>query len=154
MPTLARKLPDPILKESLDCEAIIHAGDLVSRAVVDELASLGELYAVYGNQDSPALQEMLPSRRVVELNGWRVGIVHGHIGRGMYTEDRATNSFSTDMVDAVVFGHSHVPMNVRRGGVLLFNPGSAVAGRGGGGNTFGILELAATITARIVPLSG
>ncbi len=152
VPTLARRLPDQILEESAECEAIIHAGDLVSKSVADQFMSVNTLYAVHGNQDSPSLRSLLPSRRVVELEGKRIGVVHGHTGPGMYTEDRAFNAFSSEQMDVIVFGHSHLPLNIQRGNVLMFNPGSAVAGRGGKGNTYGILELGASLCARIIPV--
>jgi uncharacterized protein len=71
----------------------------------------------------------------------------------MYTEDRAFNSFASTGVDAIVFGHSHQPMSMKRDGILMFNPGSPVAGRGGQGNTYGILELGDKINAKIVRMT-
>jgi len=68
----------------------------------------------------------------------------------MYTEDRAFNVFASQRVDVTVFGHSHQPMNMRRDGILMFNPGSAVAGRGGQGNTYGLLELGESVGSKIV----
>ena len=68
----------------------------------------------------------------------------------MYTEDRAFNTFSLQRVDVIVFGHSHQPINERRDGILMFNPGSPVAGRGGEGNTYGILELGESVGSRIL----
>jgi putative phosphoesterase len=68
----------------------------------------------------------------------------------MYTEDRSFNAFSARRVDVIVFGHSHQPMNVKRDRILMFNPGSPVAGRGGQGNTYGILELEDSIGSKIV----
>jgi len=68
----------------------------------------------------------------------------------MYTEDRAFNAFASQRVDVIVFGHSHQPMSVRRDGILMFNPGSPVAGRGGQGNTYGLLELGGSVDSKIV----
>jgi len=71
----------------------------------------------------------------------------------MYTEDRAFNSLASQRVDVIVFGHSHQPMNMKRDGILMFNPGSPTAGRGGQGNTYGLLELGDSVDSRIVRLS-
>ena len=150
MPVLARKLPDQLLEEAQACSAILHAGDLVSSGVLDQLSGLVPTYAVHGNQDSPTVRARLPSHLTVTLGKWTIGIVHGHEGRGMYTEDRAFNAFASQRVDVTVFGHSHQPMNMRRDGILMFNPGSAVAGRGGQGNTYGLLELAESVGSKIV----
>jgi len=87
---------------------------------------------------------------MVTLGKWTIGIVHGHEGTGMYTEDRAFNAFASQRVDVIVFGHSHQPMNMKRDGILMFNPGSAVAGRGGQGNTYGVLELGESVGSKIV----
>ena len=153
VPSLARKLPDPLYEEMQGCSAILHAGDLVSARIMDDLSRALPFYGVQGNQDSPSVQSRLPTERVVVLDGWRIGLVHGHQGKGMYTEDRAFNAFKDVMVDIIVFGHSHQPLSTRREGILLFNPGSPVAGRGGEGNTYGLLELRKDkIDARIVSL--
>ena len=150
VPVLARKLPDQLLEEAQACSAILHAGDLVSSGVLDQLSGLVPTYAVHGNQDSPTVRARLPSHLTVTLGKWTIGIVHGHEGRGMYTEDRAFNAFASQRVDVTVFGHSHQPMNMRRDGILMFNPGSAVAGRGGQGNTYGLLELGESVGSKIV----
>ena len=150
VPVLARKLPDQLLEEAQACGAILHAGDLVSYGVLDQFTRLVPTYAVHGNQDSPTVRARLPSRRTVTLGKWTIGIVHGHEGTGMYTEDRAFNAFASQRVDVIVFGHSHQPMNVKRDGILMFNPGSAVAGRGGQGNTYGVLELGESVGSKIV----
>ena len=150
VPVLARKLPDQLLEEAQACSAILHAGDLVSSGVLDQLSRLVPTHAVHGNQDSPTVRARLPSHLTVTLGKWTIGIVHGHEGRGMYTEDRAFNAFASQRVDVTVFGHSHQPMNMRRDGILMFNPGSAVAGRGGQGNTYGVLELGESVGSKIV----
>ena len=153
VPVLARKLPDQLLEEAQTCSAILHAGDLVSSSLLDQLTRLIPTYGVHGNQDAPTVRARLPSQRVVTLGQWRIGIVHGHEGTGMYTEDRAFNSFASQRVDVIVFGHSHQPMNMKRDGILMFNPGSPTAGRGGQGNTYGLLELGDSVDSRIVRLS-
>jgi len=150
VPVLARKLPDQLLEEAQACGAILHAGDLVSYGVLDQFTRLVPTYAVHGNQDSPTVRTRLPSHRTVALGKWTIGIVHGHEGTGMYTEDRAFNAFASQRVDIIVFGHSHQPMNTKRDGILMFNPGSAVAGRGGQGNTYGVLELGESVGSKIV----
>ncbi len=153
VPVLARKLPDQLLEEVQACSAILHAGDLVSSGLLDQLTRLVPTYAVHGNQDSPTVRARLSSQRIVSLGNWKIGIVHGHEGTGMYTEDRAFNSFALERVDVIVFGHSHQPMIIKRDGILMFNPGSPTAGRGGQGNTYGLLELGDSVDSRIVRLS-
>jgi putative phosphoesterase len=94
----------------------------VSAAVLRELEGYAPVAAVVGNMDEPALQEALPERRVIELDGARIGLVHipgPRAGR----EERLLSSFPG--CDAVVYGHTHLPQLERhRSGVWILNPGS------------------------------
>jgi uncharacterized protein len=103
-------------------DLVLHAGDLVSTAFLEELRALGPpVEAVYGNMDEPALRETLPKERVVEVGEARIGMVHipGPLaGRS----DRLVARFPG--CDAVVYGHTHVPEVERHGGIWILNPGS------------------------------
>jgi putative phosphoesterase len=103
---------------------ILHGGDLVTAAVLDELEALGPpVHAVLGNVDEPALAARLPQRRVVELEGVRIGMIHD-AGRASGRLDRLRAAFGD--CQAVVFGHSHIPLQERSadGAFTIFNPGS------------------------------
>ena len=105
-------------------DAILHAGDFIDLPVLDELGTLGPpLYAVHGNVDQPGVVAALPERRVVELSGIRIGMVHD-AGPASGRLDRMRRAF--DGCDAVVFGHSHIPLHEVSddGAFQLFNPGS------------------------------
>ncbi len=105
-------------------DRILHAGDWTQALAADLLEALAPLDGVAGNNDPPGLHERFGTRRIVELAGVRIGLTHGHLGPGVTTRDRARRAFATDSVDAVVFGHSHVPLVERDGGRWLVNPGS------------------------------
>ena len=154
VPTIAQQIPEQVIVEAKSCSAIVHAGDIVSKKAFDRLSAIAPTTAVRGNMDLPELSPILPARRIIKLEKWRIGIAHGHEGGGTTTVERARNAFTAGEVDCVVFGHSHVAMNERIDGMILFNPGSPVAGRGRQGNTFGILELEEVVKARIVPVIG
>jgi uncharacterized protein len=99
----------------------LHAGDVVTLAVLRELEVFAPVEAVYGNMDEPALAEALPERRVVEVGGARIGLVHipgARAGR----EERLMTWFPR--CDAVVYGHTHVPQVEQHRGVWILNPGS------------------------------
>lgn len=102
--------------------------------------------------DSRELASQLPSTKKVAIGKWRVGVVHGHEGRGNDAPTQALRMFEKGSVECIVFGHSHVPLSEEREGVLLFNPGSPVAGRGASGNTYGIFEAGTSLNSRIVQL--
>lgn len=100
---------------------ILHCGDFVLADVLEELRALAPVEAVYGNMDEPALQEELPERRVVQVDGARIGMVHipgPRAGR----EARLVAQFPG--CQAVVYGHTHEPECSRNGGIWILNPGS------------------------------
>ncbi len=152
VPTIAQRLPQKILDEASVSDLIIHAGDLVSRNVLRQLSRVNRVEAVRGNMDFPEVASKLPVSRLLTLSRWRIGVAHGHEGMGRDTPERALTIFPRGAVDCVVYGHSHVAKSERREGVVLFNPGSPVAGRGGIGNSYGILELDDDIKPEIIPI--
>lgn len=118
-----RALP-PILFEAFEgVDAILHAGDVVCATVLDDLAVLAPVYGVRGNCDPPELWSLLPLQRILEFDGVRIGMIHGH-GTNGTTPQRALRTFARANVDCVVFGHSHQPLCLEQDGILLFNPGS------------------------------
>jgi uncharacterized protein len=110
-------------------DLIIHGGDFSAASVLEELRALGPpVHAVYGNADEPVLRDLLPKELVVEVEAVRIGVVHipGPVaGR----EERLVRRFPR--CDAVVFGHTHLPVVERAGGVWLLNPGSPTERRRG-----------------------
>jgi len=103
-----------------DVDVIIHGGDMTSIAVYDYLSNW-DLRAVRGNMDDYDLGALLPVKRIETIMGKRIGMIHGR-GSPHTIEDVVFGEFRD--IDIIVFGHSHVPANVRRAGVLMFNPGS------------------------------
>ena len=103
-----------------DVDILIHAGDMTSVEVFDYLSEWN-LKAVRGNMDDFKLKSLLPDKRVEEIEGVRIGIMHGRGGpEGIM--DLVLDEFTG--VDLIVFGHSHVPVNGMKNGTRLFNPGS------------------------------
>ncbi|HVN97957.1 MAG TPA: metallophosphoesterase [Syntrophorhabdaceae bacterium] len=103
-----------------DVQMIIHAGDITAPPVYDYLSNW-ELKAVKGNMDDYELQRLLPARRIEEIAGRKIGVMHGN-GSPQGIEERVFREFQD--VDVIIFGHSHVPFMKRKGDVFLFNPGS------------------------------
>lgn len=133
-----------------DVEVILHAGDLVD---ADVLLGLNNrtIYQVRGNLDPP--RRNLPQRRVIELGGFRIGLIHGW-GPPDGVAAKVLGEFRNEAVDCLVFGHSHLPCCERRDGVLLFNPGSPTDRRQAPWHSVGLLELGATIEGRIINIDG
>ena len=148
IPNRARQLP-PVLFDLFDgVDLILHAGDVVETRVLTELTAIAPVEAVAGNMDPFDLQQTLKEQKILELAGFRIGMIHGHGGSNrLKTPQRALDAFVDDDVDCVVFGHSHQPYLKRINGILLFNPGSPTDRRREPRYSCGILTLGKTIEA-------
>ncbi|HYA98997.1 MAG TPA: metallophosphoesterase family protein [Ktedonobacteraceae bacterium] len=116
------KLPDAIWEYFANVELIIHAGDLSILRVIAELEMLAPVVAVQGNVEYEEVVEKLPIKREVVVGHCRIGIVH-ILGDSHNRLKMARQEFPNARV--VIYGHSHIPWNEDRNGLLLFNPGSA-----------------------------
>ena len=108
-------------------ERLIHCGDWTEPFVVDLLAAIAPVDGVAGNNDPPELAARFGDAPVIEVDGTRIGITHGHIGpTHISTPERARLTFAKQPdLAAICFGHSHMPSVTRTaGGTLLVNPGS------------------------------
>ena len=125
MPRRAAKLPLPCLEEILKADVVIHAGDVSERLVIDEIRSCTQapLVAVHGNVDSDELRRTLPAEELVELEGdFTLAVIHD-AGPSRGRLARMRRRFTT--ADAVIFGHSHIPLHeTAEDGFQIFNPGS------------------------------
>jgi putative phosphoesterase len=124
LPRGTRRLPDACVQRLREADLILHAGDLSTVAVLEELEAIGPpVRAVVGNVDEAAVATRLPVTRVVEVDGVRIGMVHdAGPARGRLERQRAAFPDCA----AVVFGHSHIPLHERSadGAFQIFNPGS------------------------------
>lgn len=121
LPRGSRRLPDECVRRLAAAEMILHGGDFSTLAVLRELEAYAPVMGVLGNNDEPALAQVLPERRIVEVAGVRIGMVHD-AGRRADREARLLRMFAD--CDAVVYAHSHLPEIVRVGRVWIVNPGS------------------------------
>lgn len=102
-------------------DLIVHAGDFSEASVLAELRELGHVAAVHGNVDSPELRRELPESISLELGNVVLGVIHD-AGPAKGRLERLRTRFPD--ADAVVFGHSHMPLHEERDGFRIFNPGS------------------------------
>lgn len=102
-----------VLEHLQDADAILHAGDINTQAVVDQLEARAPLYIVRGNNDRDWAQS-IPHHLTVTLEGVTFYMVH----------NRKDVPAGLDHVDVVVYGHSHKYAQEERDGVLWLNPGS------------------------------
>jgi putative phosphoesterase len=123
VPKRAHDLPDSLWDRIVTCDVVVHAGDWVDVALLDELEGRSRrLVGVHGNNDHGALRERLPEVARVELEGLRFAVVH-ETGEARGREERCAARFPD--VDVLVFGHSHIPWDTTAAtGLRLLNPGS------------------------------
>ncbi len=96
---------------------IIHAGDVGAAQILEELSSIATVTAIRGNVDKAPWSRKLPQTEVVEIGGISIYILHDLAQLDLKPE---AAGFAT-----VVSGHSHIPKQEVKDGVLYFNPGSA-----------------------------
>ena len=133
-------LPPEVATALEGCELILHAGDISRTWVLDELAQIAPVVAVYGDHDElDGLQ--LPKHTVVTVGGKRIGLIHG---RRAYLLDLAVVVVNVlargrlrwraglhrsllrtvGPVDCCVYGHWHEPVVTQVAGTLVFSPGA------------------------------
>ena len=122
IPKRGLRVPDVALRHFEQVELILHAGDLSTLTVIDQLEAYAPVVAVQGNVEQPEVIASLPIKREIVVGGCVIGLVH-ILGDRKYHARNARNEFPT--ARAVVFGHSHIPYTEDNGGLLLLNPGSA-----------------------------
>ena len=136
LPRGSRRIPAACLGRLVAADLIVHAGDFSTIAAYEELLSLGPpLAGVHGNVDDEALRERLPEERTVEAGGARIGVVHD-AGPARGRLARLRRRFPD--ADAVVFGHSHIPLHEAGHAFQIFNPGSPTERRRSPRHTMGV----------------
>ena len=119
-------------------EALIHAGDFSAASVLADLRELCPVVlAVHGNVDDAELRRELPEALEVEIAGRTVAVLHdAGPAKGRLARLRAR----FPEADAVVFGHSHLPLHEEEGGFQIFNPGSPTERRRAPRPSLGLLH--------------
>jgi putative phosphoesterase len=140
MPRGARRLPETCVERIEGAELVLHAGDVMTAAVLREIEAIGPpVAAVQGNMDDAELRMLLPDERVVEAGGARIAMVH-HAGPAAGRLERMRRRFG-DRADALVFGHSHQPLHEVAEGFQIFNPGSPTERRRAPAHTMGLARV-------------
>jgi len=132
-------LPPELFEELSGVDLILHAGDLVTVEILDQLKKIAPVQAVAGNMDAAEIRKQLPARRIVDIEKVRLGLIHGW-GPPQGLPQRVSREFSED-VAVVIFGHSHQPYKEWIDGRLLFNPGSLLDDRFSDERSYGRLTI-------------
>jgi uncharacterized protein len=138
LPRGGRRLPAECVARMRDADLVVHAGDFTAPEVLAEIEALGPpLVAVHGNVDAPEVVAKLPADAEFDADGARIAVVHD-AGPRRGRLARLRRRFPD--ADAVIFGHSHLPLHEEAGGFQIFNPGSPTERRRAPRHTMGIAE--------------
>ena len=98
---------------------ILHAGDIGDPEILEKLRTIAPLTAIRGNIDkAPWCRKLaLAKSEIVEVAGISLYLLHDLSQLDLQPEAAGCK--------VVIYGHSHVPKQETRNGVLYFNPGSA-----------------------------
>ncbi len=135
IPRRAKALPEGLIAYLKRADLILHAGDLMDLALLDELTSYAPVKAVRGNLDPPEAD--LPETLEFGFGGAGMAMIHDP-GRKEGRRRRLKRRFPEARV--VVFGHSHIPFLEDEDGFLLLNPGSPTDRRRQPHHTFALLH--------------
>ena len=132
--------PPAVAAHLATADVILHAGDVCTPDVLHLLAGYAPLHVVMGNNDVPEVAAWgAPETLQLDLAGVQVAMIHDSGPRDRRTA-RMRQRFPT--ADLVVFGHSHIPMDLTADGIRVFNPGSPTDKRRQPHGTLGLLDLA------------
>ena len=139
----------PAVAAHLDgADLILHAGDVCTADVLDELSAYAPVRVVLGNNDRPDVADHgAPETLELDLAGVSVAMLHDS-GPASGRMARLRRRFPT--ADLVVFGHSHIPLDQTEDGFRIFNPGSPTDKRRAPYYSFGILRVGETIEPELV----
>jgi uncharacterized protein len=172
IPDRIKSLPPRVFELFSGVDLILHAGDICAPRVIKELEQVAPVLAVQGNRDIfYKIHRRLPMQRLIQIGNMRIGLAHGHGGLRGYLREKVaylTIGYYFSQYDlrvqrwfkdaqAIVFGHTHYPVNRFRNGTLLFNPGAVGPDyKARFGASVGILTvntLTQSVSGEIIPLS-
>jgi putative phosphoesterase len=151
--THVNQLPPRLLDEVRQADIVIHLGDFISPRLMEQLRRVSrEFYGIPGNHDPWVIKNALPREQVIDVNGKRIGLVHGCLFP-IASRQVMRRRFGTDRLDALLYGHTHVARNEVIDGILYFNPGSITGKFPAPWKSYGVLTVDDRITGRIAHVS-
>ena len=148
-----RSCPAAVAAHLDGVDLILHAGDVCTAEVLDDLTAFAPVRAVLGNNDGPDVAAWGATETLeLDLAGFRLAMIHDSGSRNG-RHRRMRRRFPD--ADLVVFGHSHIPLDQDSEGIRLFNPGSPTDRRRQPHGTLGLLHLEGgrLLHAEIVPVT-
>ncbi len=145
IPEAGNELPKQVLEAFRGVDLILHAGDVNSYTVLDQLEGIAPVLAALGDHDYAAPTRRWQEKHVLKLEGhliWLFHIMPYYFGAGIGQEWKAPVKDQEEQPDIIVFGHEHRAVVEKAAGILCINPGSPTfPNRERGLGTVGLLEL-------------
>jgi len=148
-----KSCPPRVAEQLRGADLILHAGDVCTAAVLDELSAYAPVLAVTGNNDGPDVAAWgAPFMLQADLGGLQVAMIHD-AGAAAGRLARMRRQFPD--AGLVVFGHSHIPLDAEDGGLRIFNPGSPTDRRRQPHGTVGVLTIdnGRLVSAQVIPVT-
>ena len=148
-----KSCPPAVAAQLRGADLILHAGDVCTAAVLDELAQYAPVTAVAGNNDGPDVTAWgAAETAALTPEGLRIAMIHDS-GPAVGRLPRLRARFPE--ADLVVFGHSHIPFDAADEALRIFNPGSPTDRRRQPHGTLGVLRVAAAtlVEAKLIEVT-
>lgn len=139
VPERREEIPREFLSQLKEEDIVLHAGDWTSGNTLKLLQQKAKVFGVWGNMDDGAVRKELPEKKIVEIQGFKIGITHG-FGAPEGMVEKVQSKF-LEKVDMILFGHTHVPHSEEKDGILFYNPGSLSFNNDRRELTYAILEI-------------
>ena len=146
------ELPEKLRTALTRADMVLHLGDFTSSRFFNELKKTCNFRGIWGNHDSKAIHEELKRSDDVEIGGKKLGLIHGFLSP-FGSRLRMRNWFKGLNLDAILYGHTHVPIIERVKGMLYFNPGSVAGKFPAAFPSFGLMHINGSVDCEVVPLT-
>ena len=144
------ELPSSLINELTRMDMVLHLGDFHSEDLVNDLKEISDFHGVAGNHDMHI--PGLPEKDLVEVNGKRIGIIHGHGCVFPFGFKWGLMSQFEGKMDAILYGHTHSVRNTIEEGVLFFNPGSVCGRFPAMHRSYGVLTVGEELRGEIITI--
>jgi len=144
------ELPSSLINELTRMDMVLHLGDFHSEDLVNALKEISDFHGVAGNNAMHI--PGLPEKDLVEVNGKRIGIIHGHGCVFPFGFKWGLMSQFEGKMDAILYGHTHSVRNTIEEGVLFFNPGSVCGRFPAMHRSYGVLTVGEELRGEIITI--
>jgi uncharacterized protein len=149
IPWVEKKIPQEVFHAFQGVDLILHAGDIYSHVVLDDLEKIAPVLAALGDDDYPGPDERVKDKHIIQIGSHVIWLIHEGPSvptsvkwLPMWLKNRLNHDEKYVKPDIIVSGHEHRPVIDRTDGIIHINSGSATyLGYKPGLGTIGILDI-------------